>query len=86
MINNDVLLSSATNEETLHEQLLRLLFSFNIENQAIKKKKASTKNRETLKNKTFRPNDNWQFIIVKLFWKPRIKLNCTKLATLCCLY
>ena len=67
MINNDVLLSSATNEETLHEQLLRLLFSFNIENQAIKKKKASTKNRETLKNKTFRPNDNWQFIIVKLF-------------------
>ena len=67
MINNDVLLSSATNEETLHEQLLRLLFSFNIKNQAIKKKKASTKNRETLKNKTFRPNDNWQFIIVKLF-------------------
>ena len=67
MINNDVLLSSATNEETLHEQLLRLLFSFNIENQTIKKKKASTKNLETLKNKTFRPNDNWQFIIVKLF-------------------
>ena len=67
MINNDVLLSPATNEETLHEQLLRLLFSFNIENQAIKKKKASTKNRETLKNKTFRPNDNWQFIIVKFF-------------------
>ena len=67
MINNDVLLSSATNEETPHEQLLRLLFSFNIENQTIKKKKASTKNLETLKNKTFRPNDNWQFIIVKLF-------------------
>ena len=57
----------ATNEETPHEQLLRLLFSFNIENQTIKKKKASTKNLETLKNKTFRPNDNWQFIIVKLF-------------------
>ena len=47
MINNDVLLSSATNEETPHEQLLRLLFSFNIENQAIKRKKASTKNLET---------------------------------------
>ena len=67
MINNDVLLSSATNEEIPHEQLLHLLFSFNIENQTIKKKKASTKNLETLKNKTFRPNDNWQFIIVKLF-------------------
>ena len=67
MINNDVLLFSATNEETPHGQLLRLLFSFNIENQTIKKKKASTKNLETLKNKTFRPNDNWQFIIVKLF-------------------
>ena len=67
MINNDVLLFSATNEETPHEQLLRLLFSFNIENQTIKKKKASTKNLETLKNKTFRPNDNWQFIIAKLF-------------------
>ena len=67
MINNDVLLFSATNEEAPHEQLLRLLFSFNIENQTIKKKKASTKNLETLKNKTFRPNDNWQFIIVKLF-------------------
>ena len=80
MINNDVLLSSATNEETLHEQLLRLLFSFNIENQAIKKKKASTKNRETLKNKTFRPNDNWQFIIVKLFWKPRIKIKLHKVS------
>ena len=47
MINNDVLLFSATNEETPHEQLLRLLFSFNIENQTIKKKKASTKNLET---------------------------------------
>ena len=80
MINNDVLLSSATNEETLHEQLLRLLFSFNIENQAIKKKKASTKNRETLKNKTFRPNDNWQFIIVKFFWKPRIKIKLHKVS------
>ena len=80
MINNDVLLSSATNEETLHEQLLRLLFSFNIENQAIKKKKASTKNRETLKNKTFRPNDNWQFIIVKLFWKPQIKIKLHKVS------
>ena len=67
MINNDVLLFSATNEETPHELLLHLLFSFNIENQTIKKKKASTKNLETLKNKTFRPNDNWQFIIVKLF-------------------
>ena len=50
MINNDVLLFSATNEETPHEQLLRLLFSFNIENQTIKKKKASTKN---LKTKVF---------------------------------
>ena len=47
MINNDVLLFSATNEETPHEQLLHLLFSFNIENQTIKKKKASTKNLET---------------------------------------
>ena len=80
MINNDVLLSSATNEETPHEQLLRLLFSFNIENQTIKKKKASTKNLETLKNKTFRPNDNWQFIIVKLFWKPRIKIKLHKVS------
>ena len=44
MINNDLLLFSATNEETPHEQLLHLLFSFNIENQTIKKKKASTKN------------------------------------------
>ena len=69
MINNDLVLFSATNEETSHEQLLHLptVNSFNIENQTIKKKKASTKNLETLKNKTFRPNDNWQFIIVKLF-------------------
>ena len=64
-----MVLFSATNEETPHEQLLHLLTvnSFNIENQTIKKKKASTKNLETLKNKTFRPNDNWQFIIFKLF-------------------
>ena len=49
MINNDVLLISATNEETPYEQLLHLLTvnSFNIENQTIKKKKASTKNLET---------------------------------------
>ena len=49
MINNDVLLISATNEETPHEQLLHLptVNSFNIENQTIKKKKASTKNLET---------------------------------------
>ena len=47
MITNDVLLFSATNEETPYEQLLHLLFSFNIENQTIKKKKASTKNLET---------------------------------------
>ena len=49
MINNDVVLFSATNEETAHEQLLHLLTvnSFNIENQTIKKKKASTKNLET---------------------------------------
>ena len=47
MINNDVLLFSATNEETPHELLLHLLFSFNIENQTIKKKKASTENLET---------------------------------------
>ena len=47
MINNDVFLFSATNEKTPHEQLLHLLFSFNIENQTIKKKKASTKNLET---------------------------------------
>ena len=49
MINNDVVLFSATNEETPHEQLLHLLTvnSFNIENQTIKKKKASTKNLET---------------------------------------
>ena len=44
MTNNDLSLFSATNEETPHEQLLHLLFSFNIENQTIKKKKASTKN------------------------------------------
>ena len=52
MINNDVVLFSATNEETPHEQLLHLLTvnSFNIENQTIKKKKASTKN---LKTKVF---------------------------------
>ena len=47
MINNDVLLISATNEETPYEQLLHLLFSFNIENQTIKKTEASTKNLET---------------------------------------
>ena len=49
MINNDVLLISATNEETPSEQLLHLptVNSFNIENQTIKKKKASTKNLET---------------------------------------
>ena len=47
MINNDVLLFSATNEEAPHEQPLHLLFSFNIENQTIKKKKGSTKNLET---------------------------------------
>ena len=47
MINNDLSLFSATNEKTPHEQLLHLLFSFNIENQTIKKKKASTKNLET---------------------------------------
>ena len=49
MINNDVLLISATNEETPYEQLLHLptVNSFNIENQTIKKKKASTKNLET---------------------------------------
>ena len=47
MINNNVLLFSATNEETPYEQLQHLLFSFNIENQTIKKKKASTKNLET---------------------------------------
>ena len=53
MINNDVLLFSATNEETPYEQLLHLptVNSFNIENQTIKKKKASTKNLETLKIK-----------------------------------
>ena len=44
MTNNDLSLFSATNEETPHEQLLHLLLSFNIENQTIKKKKASTKN------------------------------------------
>ena len=44
MTNNDLSLFSATNEETPHQQLLHLLFSFNIENQTIKKKKASTKN------------------------------------------
>ena len=49
MINNDVVLFSATNEETPHEQLLHLLTvnSFSIENQTIKKKKASTKNLDT---------------------------------------
>ena len=49
MINNDVVLFSATNEETPHEQLLHLPFvnTFNIENQTIKKKKARTKNLET---------------------------------------
>ena len=47
MINNNVLLFSTTNEETPYEQLLHLLFSFDIENQTIEKKKASTKNLET---------------------------------------
>ena len=49
MINNDLVLFSATHEETSHEQLLHLptVNSFNIENQTIKKKKASTKNLET---------------------------------------
>ena len=45
MINNDVLLFSATNEK--HFTSSYLLFSFNIENQRVKKKKASTKNLET---------------------------------------
>ena len=54
MINVDVLLFSATDEETPHEQLLHLLFSFNIENQTIKKKKASTKNLET-----------WVFVLIE---------------------
>ena len=35
MVNNDELLFSETNEETPYEQLLHLLFSFNIENQTI---------------------------------------------------
>ena len=56
MINNDVLLISATNEETPYEQLLHLLFSSNIENQTIKKKEASTKNLET---KVFVLIENW---------------------------
>ena len=47
MINNDLSLFSVTNEKTPYEKLLHLLFSFNIENQTIKKKKASTKNLET---------------------------------------
>ena len=47
MINNDVLLISATNEETPYEQFLHLLFSSSIESQTIKKKEASTKNLET---------------------------------------
>ena len=50
MINNDVLLISATNEETPYEQLLHLVFSSIIENQTIKKKEARTKN---LKTKVF---------------------------------
>ena len=56
MINNDVFFISATNEETPYEQLLHLLFSFNIENQTIKKKEASTKNLET---KVFVLIENW---------------------------
>ena len=56
MMNNDVLLFSATNEETPYEQLLHLLFSSNIENQTIKKKEASTKNLET---KVFVLIENW---------------------------
>ena len=71
MINNDVLLISATNEETPYEQLLHLLFSFNIENQTIKKKQALKILRQkylfSLKTKTLKPKDNWQFIIVKFF-------------------
>ena len=47
MINNDVLLISATNVETPYEQLLHLLFSSNIENQTINKKEAGTKNLDT---------------------------------------
>ena len=73
MINNDVLLISATNEETPYEQLLHLLFSSNIENQTIKKKQALKILRQkylfSLKTKTFKPKDNWQFIIVKFFLK-----------------
>ena len=72
MINNDVLLISATNEETPYEQLLHLLFSSNIENQTIKKKKQALKILRqkylfSLKTKTLKPKDNWQFIIVKFF-------------------
>ena len=47
MINNDVLLISATHGETPYEHLLQLLFSSNFENQTIKKKEPSTKNLET---------------------------------------
>ena len=71
MINNDVLLISATSEETPYEQLLHLLFSSNIENQTIKKKQALKILRQkylfSLKTKTLKPKDNWQFIIVKFF-------------------
>ena len=78
MINSDVLLISVTNEETPYEQLLHLLFSSNIENQTIKKKQALKILRQkylfSLKTKTFKPKDNWQFIIVKFFWKPQIKI------------
>ena len=42
MINSDVLLFSATNEKTPYEQLLHLLFSFNVENPTIKKKEVRT--------------------------------------------
>ena len=80
MINSDVLLISATNEETPYEQLLHLLFSSNIENQTVKKKQALKILRQkylfSLKTKTFKPKDNWQ-LIRSFFENLESKLNCT---------
>ena len=34
----------------------------------------------SLKTKTFKPKDNWQFIIVKFFGRPQIKIKLHKVS------
>ena len=59
MINNDVLLFSATNEEIPYEQLLHLLFSLILKIRQLRRKKQEL---FSLKKESFKPKDNSQFI------------------------